>query len=503
MPEARSRADEAAGERRFLVFAHEGRSYAFAAHDVAEIVRVPALARVPQAPEALAGLGNVRGRITPFADLAALIDMGIAGGDRAVVLSGASPAAVIIPGAPYLVAADTSLIESAERAQVLARQGELLKGAFRAGEDESVHVLDIEALLKRAFAFHRAERTTGSALRPGRQADTGRNTDDELKILSFMVAGQEFALELTSVREIISAPDAVVASPHSDDPVVGVAAYRDQLLPLLSLRAMLGLPGVETQASAKVVVSEVAGTLVGLVADRTRAILNVAEGEAAPPPAVLAARAGGESQIKAIYRGEAGKRLVSILDPDQMFRGEVMQRLSRERQNAGGDDAEGTVVEAAAHFLAFRLDGDEFALPIDAVIEVAVAPERITKLPKAPAFLEGVINFRGEMTPVIDQRRRFDLTASADHARRRLVIVRTERHRAALIVDSVSEVVAAPPSSIDPAPDLAGFEARLVTGVINLAGEGRMIMVLDPGELLSRAERSLLDTFAADATSGA
>ena len=145
--------------------------------------------------------------------------------------------------------------------------------------------------------------------------------------------------------------------------------------------------------------------------------------------------------------------------------------------------------------LVFQLGDDEFALPIDVVDEVARIPERIARLPKTPAFLEGVVNLRGDVVPVVDQRRRFDMPPAANLETRRLVVVRTDRHRAGLIVDSVSEVLRSPSDALEPAPDLAGETTRLVQGVINLESAGRMVMLLDPSELLTRTERSLLDTY--------
>lgn len=174
-----------------------------------------------------------------------------------------------------------------------------------------------------------------------------------------------------------------------------------------------------------------------------------------------------------------------------------MERLNLQQARLGlAEETEPAQVKQET-FLAFRLGDEEFALPIGAVIEVARMPEHVTRVPKTPVFLEGVISLRGEVLPVVDQRRRFDLPVRENDESRRLIIVRSERHRAALIVDSVSEVLSAPIDAIDAAPDLAGEEIRLVRGVINLEGAGRMVMVLDPGELLSRTERGLLDAFEA------
>jgi purine-binding chemotaxis protein CheW len=156
----------------------------------------------------------------------------------------------------------------------------------------------------------------------------------------------------------------------------------------------------------------------------------------------------------------------------------------------------------AVNFLAFRLGHDEFALPIEAVDEVARVPARITRMPKTPKFLEGVINLRGSVLPVIDQRRRFDIPKREQSEGRRLVVVRTERHRAGLIVDSVSDVLRIAADTVEPAPDLTDDIARLVRGVINLKQSGRIVLVLDPAELLTRAERRLLDTFRAETVQG-
>jgi len=145
----------------------------------------------------------------------------------------------------------------------------------------------------------------------------------------------------------------------------------------------------------------------------------------------------------------------------------------------------------------FRLGDDEFGLPIDVVDEIARVPDRITRVPKAPKFLEGVINLRGDVLPLVDQRRRFDMPKLAEGGGRHVVVVRTERHRAGLIVDSVSGVLRTAADTIEPAPDLTGETTRLVHSVVNLEAAGRLVLLLDPAELLSRSERSLLDAFAA------
>jgi purine-binding chemotaxis protein CheW len=274
---------------------------------------------------------------------------------------------------------------------------------------------------------------------------------------------------------------------------MGVMAYRDTLLPLLSLRGLLGFAGAGAEGRDKVVVTTVAGALVGLVADRMRSIISADPALVDPIPPMLAARTGGEARVAAIYRGDGGRRLVSILTPDQLFREDVMRRLGKADDAAEAERE--TATSQPLQFLVFQLGDDEFGLPIEAVDEVARVPAQIARVPKTPKFLEGVINLRGEVLPVVDQRRRFDMAPLANPEARRMIVLQSERHRAGVIVDSVSEVLRCAAEAVSEAPDLTGEATRLVRGVVNLEAAGRIVLLLDPAELLTRAERGLLDAF--------
>ncbi|HVI33868.1 chemotaxis protein CheW [Phenylobacterium sp.] len=494
-------AEARSGALRFLTFRMGERLYALPAEEVAEVIRIPAVARLPQAPKGLMGLANLRGSVLPVASLRGLLGEGTETGaaSRAVVLDGASPVALAVDSVEALVSVEADRVETAP-AKIVAEPGERLRGAFRtAGDGPVARVLDVAALLETAFArTARPERRTGAAA-AGRFAAEGPEAEAAVeKLVTFDVAGQEFALPLGAVQEVITAPETVAAVPRAEAVVLGVAAHRDALLPLLSLRSLLGFPATAADGREKVLVTSVGGVLVGLVADRMRAIMPADPACLEPTPPMLAARTGGESRIKAIYRAEGGRRLISILSPDQLFREDVMQRLGGDAGTAQISAASDATTARQLQVLVFRLGEDEFGLPIDVVDEVARAPEKVTRVPKTPKFLEGVINLRGEVLPVVDQRRRFDMPPLEAAEGRRLVVVRTERHRAGLIVDSVSEVLRTSEDAIEPAPHLAGEITRLVHGVVNLEEAGRMILLLDPAELLTRAERGLLDAFQTD-----
>jgi purine-binding chemotaxis protein CheW len=483
-------------KRRFLVFQLAERVYALPAETVAEVIRIPRTARVPQAPRALIGVANLRGAVLPVVSLRVLLDLeGEQGAaSRAIVLDGGAPVGIVLDSIDGLVTIDAERIET-RSAQLSVERGEKLSGAFPLEDGQSAaKILDVQALLAETFARRRSDHPNAArsvmAMHAPEAVAEARET-----FVTFDVAGQEFALDLGLVQEIIALPGAITAAPRVGKTVAGMMAFREQLLPLVSLRELLGFaPAPVSEVRAKVIVASVGGGLVGLIADRARAVISADPALIDPVPPVIQARSGGEARIKSIYRGEGGRRLVSVLEPEQLFRGDVMKRLG-EARDASRPQPQIDEAGEERKFLVFRLGQDEFALPVEAVVEVARAPDRVTRVPKAPKFLEGVINLRGAVVPVIDQRQRFDMPRLDEGDGRRLVVVQTGRHRAGLIVDSVSEVLRTTADAVKEAPDLTEDIARLVNGVVNIEAERRILLILDPAELLTRAERGLLDKF--------
>jgi purine-binding chemotaxis protein CheW len=490
-------------DERFLTFKSDGRLYALPAVSVSEVMRLPAIARVPQAPRSLMGLANLRGSVVPVASVRALMGRDEAvstHASRLIVLDGTSAVALAVDEVSNLVRVAHEKIRTAE-ADIASEAGERLRGVFESNSDV-VKILDVPELLRHGFVRSAAVRQKADTALVAAASDAVRTDIARQRLVTFDVAGQEYALPLDAIREIVATPRHLTYLPGSDEAVRGVMPYRDGLLPLLSLRRLLGLP---PKASTDVtreqaLIVAVGDMLIGFVADRMRAVISVDADRVEKVPPVLAARAGGETRIKEVYRA-AHDRLISILAPERLFREDVMQKLAQGdaamKPTTNGRSAEAKT-DDELRFLVFRLNDDEFALPIDAVDEVARVPDQITRLPKTPKFLEGVINLRGEVLPVIDQRRRFDMPPSAAVAGKRLVVVRTERHRAGLIVDSVSEVLRCAPDKIKPSPDLTGDALGLVRSVINLEASGRIVLLLDPSELLTRAELGLLDSFGKD-----
>ena len=127
--------------------------------------------------------------------------------------------------------------------------------------------------------------------------------------------------------------------------------------------------------------------------------------------------------------------------------------------------------------------------------EIARPPDQITRLPKAPAFIDGVINLRGNVVPIVDLRRRFELASKELGRARRILILSVGGGKTGFMVDSVSEVMKLPDATIRPAPELSPEQMRLIGRVANLEAQGRMILLVDPTQLLDQVEADVLAKF--------
>lgn len=134
----------------------------------------------------------------------------------------------------------------------------------------------------------------------------------------------------------------------------------------------------------------------------------------------------------------------------------------------------------------FYLGDDLYAMDIMRIKEI-IRPQKLAVLPKAPAFMEGVLNLRGTVIPVVDLRKRFDMPLREIDQNRRLLIVALAGHTLGVVVDEVTEVITVPVANIKPPPMVdRGIGAEYLIGVC-LVGE-EMVMLLNPDRLLSWSE---------------
>ncbi|HXM96235.1 MAG TPA: chemotaxis protein CheW [Candidatus Dormibacteraeota bacterium] len=143
-------------------------------------------------------------------------------------------------------------------------------------------------------------------------------------------------------------------------------------------------------------------------------------------------------------------------------------------------------MEKDLQIVGFRIGNETYGVRIAAVREIVRVPE-ITSVPSAPDIIEGVINLRGKIIPVMDLCKRFGQADVPRDKKTRILVVELENRLLGLIVNAASEVLKIPPADIEaPGTVFAEGESGYVMGVGKL--KGRLIILLDIAKLLHRPE---------------
>lgn len=139
----------------------------------------------------------------------------------------------------------------------------------------------------------------------------------------------------------------------------------------------------------------------------------------------------------------------------------------------------------------FRLGPDDFGLDVFSVHEV-LRYEPVTPVPHAPGFVEGVIEVRGALIPILDLRRRFELARVLTGPGTRIMIVSFGGERLGLIVDEVLAVHRVPESEVSAPPGyVRGIAAEFIRGIARI--EGRLVILIEMDRVLSSDERIALE----------
>lgn len=148
-------------------------------------------------------------------------------------------------------------------------------------------------------------------------------------------------------------------------------------------------------------------------------------------------------------------------------------------------------IEEILQLVSFKIGNEEFGVDILRVQEINRMME-ITKVPNAPEFVDGVVNLRGRIIPVVDLRTRLSMPRVEHDSKTRIVVVELEGKTVGFIVDEVSEVLRIPKSITEPPPDMvAGIDSDYITAVGKL--EDRLLILLELDRVLSTEETSQLE----------
>lgn len=240
---------------------------------------------------------------------------------------------------------------------------------------------------------------------------------------------------------------------------------------------------------------------VGYLVDHVNEVIRVSKSIINETPTIAKTV---KSEIRGVAKLDEGKRLILIMDEGAILTGSDNKALaeieiatdtaddeSEEEVMAEGDEDAKTLEEQSLEeeqLVTFLLDKEEYGLRIMDVQEINRL-EEITEIPKAPSFIDGVTNLRGNIIPVLNIRNLFGMDPRENDDKSRIVIVDISGSKTGVLVDQVNEVMRLSKNDIDKTPAIVtGAGNRFMDGICKLDGGKRIITMLNVSQLLDSDE---------------
>jgi purine-binding chemotaxis protein CheW len=252
------------------------------------------------------------------------------------------------------------------------------------------------------------------------------------------------------------------------------------------------------QEDQRIIVVDSDGFVLGLVVDHVHEVLNVPKNLMEPPPRITS---NGGMELAGVAKLDDGARLIMLLDVASLMKDQKLRDVRNSSAHAIEERKTGEIHKtdsstqemAEVQLVTFLLGEEEYGIPISQIQEIDRLA-KITKVPKAAEFIEGITNLRGEVIPVLDTRKRFGLEVKPSDDRTRIIIVDLGGIKTGLVVDSVREVLNLAKKDIAPPPEAigSGIDQQFISGIGKVDAGKRMIVLLDVERILSRQERDHL-----------
>ncbi len=450
-----------------VVFEICGSRFAFPASQVAKVLDLLPVTPLPYAPPQVEGLVNVSGAVLLKVDLAHRLQLGprAAEGNLMVVSTGSETVALQVERVLGKMTYEPGQVHQYSQ----GAGEELVVGEI---QDEQGMVLVLEAARLGLQDMQAVDVPDGGGglighieLQSG--ASDAQRKVHELQTVTVADGGEVFAFHMDCVHEIVEIRPLTVL-PGAARQVQGLMQLRGNALMVLSLSRLLNLADVSEPRF--VLVLSVRGSRIGISVSEVVGIERYARDE-------VQAIDGGDGQLEGYLsgQGEQAGRMTGLIATDTLVADELMASCKRYLTEHGWEAGAMADMESRAtrRVLGFRLGHERCALPLSLVDRVEEFSPGVD-LPRGDEALSGVVQIKGEVTPVLDLRDALGITPQATGA---YVVVRLPGGAWALVVDRIDRVLEIPERDITP---VRSGDRDMVAEVARLDGELISLLTLEP-----------------------
>ncbi len=358
--------------------------------NVKEIVKISEITPVPNAPDYIEGVCNLRGRVLPIIDgrtklhmdkkeqdeksrvLVAYINGKLIGMivDKVSEVIRVSPSDIELP--------PTTIKNSNVDGIVKLNNGKRLIMLI-----DMLVLLGIDEIEELGDLSHHLPNTIGNAALDITTIEQKEKIQEE-QFVSFLLGKEEYALNIMQVKEIIIVPD-IVKVPNCENYVDGVISFRNRVIPIFDMRKYFCMPEIEANDNTRIIVVAIGKIIAGIMVDKVLEVIRVTKDIIQPPPPIFNNTA--KDQLKGIAKLNNGTRLILLLDTSKIMVTDKIRNI--EGIEIEDDEEKNTSIEKQLideeQVVTFKLNSEEYAVKITDVQEINKMTQ-ITKVPLAPSF---------------------------------------------------------------------------------------------------------------------
>jgi purine-binding chemotaxis protein CheW len=470
-----------------------------AAHVRETILHCGEFTRMPCSMDVLDGLINLRGSIIPIINLRNRfhLDTDSQSEESLIAITWFNGALFglrfdAISEVVRIRQSDISLVDTSEEDPELCNQGMV---SFDGGE-RIVQLLDLERLFKK-YNLPRISNDTDQSrriFRPRKQDTT------------FLLNGQEYAIAIEDIREIIKPPPIKqkVLVHHS---IKGVINLRGELINIVDLRHNFDLPPEEMTLESRIIILQ-GDPCCGILVDCVKEVIQYEEDQLLPVPMLEM----GQERFLGIVALEDGRNIVK-LDSKRLFDDKLIQQLwgntdlhaeevepdpYTKRQNSHMDESCNDIANRV--LISFRLEND-YAFDITLFHEIIHYSAAIVSLPGLPHYHEGVLNLRDRAISIINLRRYYGLEDYVDVNDSKIIVLNLAGTNFGIMVDEIIEIVKPERMSVERIPRLAangdektGNHVQEGYRFRTISGEEKSLLLYDVEQLIRDITASTKDS---------
>ena len=449
--------------------------FAFNGEDIEQILRVPDITPMPLTCKGIKGVSSVSGRTITIVDMANILGCGNVDHEK----TDARVLTVNCSGVEYGILVDEVLeMESidTDNYEVSKKDDVKISGLYKKSDkiyqiiDTCVSIESLSLVSYTPLEVDKFDKKDGLD-------ESKKELDDDQRCIFLTLGDENFAISLEIAREIIFIPENITPVSEAGYGVMGMITLRDELIVALDLKKIISVPqkedtSEEQERENRLLILNYMGKSVALLVDSISEVKDIPAQQTEILPDRFA-----DSKVGSVYKQDG--KIVSIIASSYLKN--ITSEYVIEEEKSSSDEKTNEEDSNMSEVAAFQIKGEEFALDIADVQEIIKYTE-ITAVPEAPKFVDGVINLRGVVIPIVSLPQRLGFTKDITD-KSKILICKIKDEMIGLFVDDVNEIMFIDNKDISK----SSSKDALFSEIITLDDGKRVILKLRISEVLDDA----------------